>query len=237
MWYLGKLKQFRRGQMFILATMLIAVYIVTMAAALMSIGSQQIEIDREAIKEPYLNSKNELQSFLELLLADYSKNESSLTSNEASNRINNFISEMRIINSERGVISEFIFNKNNFIIIANKFPYNNITSSSVYTSQIYAEFDLTMSTIDSSITIEESFSISFIGHAEVIKNSIIIQQSEGIEYENINAASIYILNGSSSVIPSLDPSHTGIYIFEGLSDLNNIGVLNITLFNGVSIYS
>ncbi len=73
----------RSGQMFILATMLIAVYIVTMAAALMSLGSHQIFIDREAINEPYLNSKCELQNFIELILADYSKSGSTLTNNEA----------------------------------------------------------------------------------------------------------------------------------------------------------
>lgn len=237
MWHFGKLMKVRRGQMFILATMLIAVYVVTMAAALMSIGSQQIVIDREAIKEPYLNSKHELQNYLELILADYSRNESSLSSNDALNRIENFISELKIINSERGVISDFILNKDNFVLTANKFPYDNVTSSSVYISQISAEFDLTMSTIDSSLTIDESFSISFIARAEIQQNRIVIQQSKGIEYENTNVASIYILNGSSSVIPNLDPNHTGIYIFEGLSDLNNLGILTITLFNGVSIYS
>ncbi len=237
MLYIGKLKQFKRGQMFILATMLIAVYIVTMAAALMSIGSQQVIIDREAIKEPYLNSKFELQNFLELILADYTKNESSLTINEASNRIDNFISEMKIVNSERGIISDFIFNRNSFILTANKFPYTNVTSSSVYISSISAEFDLTMSTIDSSLTIDESFSISFIGRAEIQNNRIIVKQSKGMEYENTNVDSIYILNGSISLIPYLDPSHTGIYIFEELTNLNNIGVLNITFYNGVSIYS
>ena len=86
---IDNMKRKRRAQMFILATMLIAVYIVAMAAALMNIQSQQLVVDREAIKEPYFNSKHEIQNFLELLLADYTKNNSVLTNIEIISRITN----------------------------------------------------------------------------------------------------------------------------------------------------
>lgn len=227
----------RSGQMFILATMLIAVYIVTMAAALMSLGSHQIFIDRGAINEPYLNSKYELQNFIELVLADYSKNGSTLTNSEAADRINNFISQMEILNSERGIISDFTFNTNTFNISANRFPHSNVTSSAVYSSQIYAEFDLIMNTIDSSFIIEESFFITFKARAEIQgNNKVIVEQSKGIQFMNIDVAYISIFNGSTYV-PSSDPVLTGYYTFEGIPDLNNFGILNVTLLNSVSIFS
>ena len=65
--------------MFILATMLIAVYIVMMTSALMNIGTERAEFNRETLREPYLDSKREIQSYLELILAEYIKD--SLPSN------------------------------------------------------------------------------------------------------------------------------------------------------------
>jgi hypothetical protein len=238
MFHFSKIYGQRRAQMFILATMLIAVYIVTMAAALMNLQTQPLVLDREAIKEPYLNSKNEIQNFMELLLADYSKNTSALTNNEIFSRITHFAQDLEKINTERGIISDITLNTNNFLLLANKYPYSNVSvTSSTYTSQIYAEFKLKMSTIDSSLSIEESFSISFIGRAEIQANSIIVQQSKGDQFEFVEAAIIYILNGSTQLIPSLDPNHSGLYFFENISDLNNVGILNVTLNNGVSILS
>ncbi len=231
------MKRKRRAQMFILATMLIAVYIVAMAAALMNIQSQQLVVDREGIKEPYFNSKHEIQNFLELLLADYTKNSSVRTNTEIISRINNFIQDIEKINTERGIISDFTFNTNSFVLLANVYPYSNVSDTSVYTSEIYAEFNLIMSTIDSSLTIKESFSISFIGRVEIQENRIIVQQSKGNQFEFVEAATIYILNGSTQLIPSLVPNHSGLYLFEDLPDLNNIGFLNVTLKNGISILS
>lgn len=234
---IDNMKRKRRAQMFILATMLIAVYIVAMAAALMNLQSQQLVLDREAIKEPYFNSKQEIQNFLELLLADYTKNTSVLTNIEIISRITNFVEDIENVNTERGIISDFTFKTNNFLLLANEYPYSNVSDELVYTSQIYAEFSLIMSTIDLSLTIEESFSISFIGRVEIQENRIIVQQSKGNQFEFVEAATIYILNGSTQLIPSLVPDHSGYYLFDDLSDINNVGFLNVTLKNGISILS
>lgn len=227
----------RRGQMFILATMLIAVYVVTMSATLMNLGSEQIDFDRETLREPYLDSKRELQHFMELILAEYTKNGTSVTTNSAITQLEMFLAQMEAVDSLRGVKSEFQLIRSSFNITANQPPYENVSDGTIYTSAIYAEYKLKMSSVSSSITIDESFSISFVGQAEVQGNRVIIQEARGNHFDYSRASSIYILNSSNYLIPSPDSDHTGVYSFVGLSDLNNLGILNVTLMNGVCIYS
>ena len=224
--------------MFILATMLIAVYIVMMTSALMNIGTERI-IDRETIREPYLDSKREIQSFLELILADYTKNDSTLTSSTAITMIEEFLAKMEILNSARGVSSEFQLSNQNFNLSAQEYPYNNVSGNSgtTYSSQIQAELHLKMSAISSTFIIDETFYIVFTGRVEIQDNSVIVQQSRGTEFENIDAASIYIFNTTNIFIPFSKPDQTGIYYFEGVNNLNNLGILNVTLTNGVQILS
>jgi hypothetical protein len=225
--------------MFILATMLIAVYIVTMTSTLMNLGAERIEFDRETLREPYLDSKREIQHYLELILADYTTNGTTITTNIAINRIEEFLTKMEIISSARGVVSQFQLNNDNFNLTAKRPPYENTSGlvGTVYISQIYAEFNLKMSAVSSSITIDESFSITFVSRAEIEGNSVIIQQSKGNQFDYIEAATIYIFDGSNYHIPSINPDHTGIYFFDDVTDLDNLGILNITLMNGVRIFS
>ncbi|MFX0122655.1 MAG: hypothetical protein ACFFAE_03400 [Candidatus Hodarchaeota archaeon] len=228
-----------RGQMFILATMLIAVYIVMMTSALMYLGAESVEFDREILREPYLDSKREIQSYLELILAEYSESGSTFTPSTAINRIEEFLSRMEILNSARGAASKFNFNNNNFNLTAKKSPYENVSGllGTVYISQIQAELHLRMSAISSTFIIEETFSIVFIGRVEIQDNSVIIQQSRGKEFEYVDAASVYISNTTHSLIPSSYPDHTGIYYYDGVNNLDNLGILNVTLMNGVHILS
>jgi len=233
-----KLLKRRRGQMFILATMLIAVYIVMMTSALMNISTER-NIDRETIREPYLDSKREIQSFLELILAEYTKNDSTLTSSIAINRIKEFFTKMEILNSARGVFSEFQLSSQNFNLTAQEYPYNNVSGSSgtVYSSQIQAELHLKMSAISSTFIIDETFYIVFTGRVEIQDNSVIVQQSRGTEFEYTDAVSIYIFNTTNKLIPFSNPDQIGIYYFEGVNNLNNLGILNVSLMNGVHILS
>lgn len=232
-------KKNHRGQMFILATMLIAVYIVTMTATLMNLGAERFEFDRETIREPYLDSKRELQHYMELILAEYTKNGTTMTINTAITKIEDFLTKMEILNSVRGVKAEFQFNTNSFSLSAKKPPYMNVSglAGTIYASKIYAEFNLKISAVPTKISIDESFSITFIGQAEIQGNSVIIQQSKGYQSDYIEAASIYIFNDSTRIIPSVNSDRTGIYYFDGVSNLNNLGVLNVTLMNGVHILS
>ena len=225
--------------MFILATMLIAVYVVMMTSALMNLGSENIKFDRETLREPYLDSKREVQCFLELILAEYTMNETTITPNTAISRINEFLTGMEILNSARGATSEFKINRQNFNLTAQQSPYENVsgTSGTVYISQIQAELHLRMSAISSTFIIDEAFSIVFIGRIEIQDNSVIIQQSRGNQFEYIEAASIYIFNATHTFTPSSNPDHTGIYYFDGVNNLNNLGILNVTLMNGVHILS
>jgi len=224
--------------MFILATMLIAVYIVMMTSALMNISTER-NIDRETIREPYLDSKREIQSFLELILAEYTKNESTLTSSTAITKIKEFLTKMEILNSARGISSEFQLSSQNFNLSGQNYPYNNVSGSfgTVYSSQIQAELHLKMSAISTTFIIEETFYIVFTGRVEIKDNSVIVQQSRGTEFEYTDAASIYILNTTNTLIPFFNPDQTGIYYFEGVNNLNNLGILNVTLMNGVQILS
>lgn len=228
-----------RGQMFILATMLIAVYIVMMTSALMNLGAERVEFDRETLREPYLDSKREIQSYLELILAEYTKSETTLTPSTAITRIEEFLTRMEILNSARGVTSEFQLSRPNFNLTAQQAPYENVSGlfGTVYNSQIQAELHLRMSAISSTFTIDEAFSIVFIGRAEIQGSSVIIQQSRGRQFEYIDVTSIYILNATHSLIPSSTPDQTGIYYFEGLDNLDDLGILNVTLMNGVHILS
>jgi hypothetical protein len=227
----------RRGQMFILATMLIAVYVVMMAAAIMDIGIDRVNNDHETLRDPYLDSKREIQHFMELILAEHSKNGTLMNNTFAITKIDEFLIQLKTINSLRFITSDFTFYRESFLLSSKQYPYGNISSDMVYKSQIYGEFSFKMSSVSSSIIINEFFEISFVGLAEVQNNDVTIQQSIGNEYEYVEAASIYISNGSAQIIPEVNPSRTGIYSFTGVSSLDNLGVLNITLNNGVHIFS
>ncbi len=232
------MKYRHRGQMFILATMLIAVYIVTMTAALMNLGAEQIKFDRESIREPYLDSKREIQNYLELILAEYSKNGTTIKSATiAKTKIEEFLVGMGSFYFTRGVNLKVQLRNNNFNIIAKQSPYENISDGAVYTSEIHAEFNLRMSSVSSTFNIDESFTIVFVGRAEIQGNRIIVQQKTENQFEYIEAASVNIFNGSSRFFPNVNPDQTGVYYFEGKNNLNDLGVLNVTLMNGVQILS
>ncbi|UCG03660.1 MAG: hypothetical protein JSW11_06660 [Candidatus Heimdallarchaeota archaeon] len=228
-----------RGQMFILATMLIAVYVVMMTSALMNLGAERIEFDRETLREPYLDSKREIQNYLELILTEYSENGTTLTPSTAITRINDFLNGIETLYSARGVTSEFQLSNHNFNLSAQLAPYGNVSDSfgTVYSSQIQAELHLRMSAVSSTFTIDEAFSIVFIGRVEIQGNKVIIQQSRGKQLENVDASSIYIFNTTHYLIPSSSSDYTGIYYFEGENNLDNLGILNVTLMNGVHILS
>ncbi len=237
--FLGSIRtKSHRGQMFILATMLIAVYVVTMTAALMNLGAERLEFDRESLREPYLDSKREIQNYLELILAEYSKNNTNIFSASiAKTKIEDFLAGMGDFYFTRGVNLEVQLRTDNFNIFAKRPPYDNISNEAVYTSEIYAEFKLMISSVSSAFTIDESFTIVFVGRAEIQNNRILIQQSKGNQLEYINAAAIHIFNSTSRVIPIVSPDQTGIYYLEGRSNLENLGALNVTLNNGVQILS
>lgn len=225
--------------MFILATMLIAVYIVMMTSALMNIGTERAEFNRETLREPYLDSKREIQSYLELILAEYSKNGTTLTPSTAITRIEEFLAKMETLSSTRGVSSEFQLSSQNFNLSAQHSPYNYISggSGTVYNSQIQTEIHLKMSAVSSTFIIDETFSIEFTGRVEIQDNSVIVQQSRGTDFKYTGAFSIYISNTTHNLIPLSNPDTTGIYYFEGVSNLDNLGILNVTLMNGVHILS
>jgi hypothetical protein len=219
--------------------MLIAVYIVMMTSALMNMSTEEVDFNRETLREPYLDSKREIQSYLELLLAEYSKNETVLTPSTAIVRIKDFLTKMETLNAARGVSSEFQLTSQNFNLSAQKSPYNNVSGSfgTVYSSQIQAELHLKMSAISSTFIIDETFSIVFIGLVEIQDNSVIVQKSRGTDFEYTDVFSIYIFNTTHTFIPHSNPDQTGIYYFEGINDLDNLGILNVTLMNGVHILS
>ena len=225
-----------RGQMFILATMLIAVYIVTMTAALMNLGAERVEIDREALREPYLDSKRELQRFMELILAEHTRDVTKMTLNLAKAKMEEFLVDMKNIYLTRGVNLRIQLYDDSLTLITAQPPYENIAIDEVYSSEIYAEFNLEMSVWPSAITIEESFLIGYTGRAEIQNEKIIIQQSFGKQFEFVEVGSINVFNGSYRFIPTSIPDQTGIYHFEDVS-LDNLGVLNVTLMNGVQILS
>ncbi|NHJ00497.1 MAG: hypothetical protein EAX86_00065 [Candidatus Heimdallarchaeota archaeon] len=226
----------RRGQMFILATMLIAIYLVTMTAALMNLGVYQIDVEQDIILEPYNDVKREIQYYLEFLLADYSSNESIISLEPYIARLQYFLRSLELSYTERGVQIDLMLKTNEFHLQSNKPPYSNTTDSTVYISQIGAIFELKLSTISSSYSIEETFSISYIGRAEIDDTTVIVQESRGKQFHFINAFSIFIDNGSI-LIPSLSTNQIGVYSFETIGDINNLGILYITLENGIRIFS
>ncbi|UCE13146.1 MAG: hypothetical protein JSV04_13270 [Candidatus Heimdallarchaeota archaeon] len=226
-----------QGQMFILATMLIAVYIVAMAAILINLGGERIEVECETLREPYLDSKRELQLYLELVLAEYSKNGAITPPANVLTEIEEFMASIEVLNSVRGVTTNFQFDTNSFLLSANKPPYENTFDGAVYISQIYAEFTLHMSAISSSISLDESFSINFTARVEIRDNKIIVQQSTGDTFEHVQVSSIYILNGSTTLVPYVNREQTGVYYFEDESYLDDLGILNVTLMNGVHVLS
>lgn len=226
-----------RAQMFILATMVIAVYIVTMTVILVNFKAEQVVIEREALREPYLDSKREIQHFLEQILAEYSKNGSSLDINGAILRINRFLSSLDSVNSVRAASSVITMHSNEFTLSANQFPYVNVTDGNIYTSFISGTFDLELSTVSSTITIDETFTVLFSARVKVQGNTIFVQQSRGGSHTYVSAASIYILNGTSQVYPTPVLDHSGVYQFTNIVDLDNYGILNVTLPNGVHIVS
>ena len=226
----------RRGQMFILATMLIAVYIVTMSATILNMSTNQIATNETSIREPYGNIKRELQSFLEVLLASYTDNSSTINNSYAESELQAFLNTLEAVDSARSILSEIQLVTNSFFIEANMTPSSNVQVGSFYTSTIQARFHLELSDLTSSFNLLEDFNLSFSGQVEVIGNTLVVQQSRGAITEYIDASSVFVMNNSVPIIPNPYINKTGYYFFEGIN-IDNIGVLSVTLPNGVRIYS
>ncbi|PWI48438.1 hypothetical protein CEE45_06815 [Candidatus Heimdallarchaeota archaeon B3_Heim] len=227
----------RRGQMFILATMLIAVYVVAISATVLNIGTQQITSNEETLREPYNNIKRELQSFLEMILARYTDNTSSLNASFARIELESFLTTIEAVDSSRLILTNLELISSSFTINALMTPNSNVSAGSVYTSAINARFHLEISNLYSTMTLIEEFSVSYVGRVEIFSNQVIIQQSRYSILDFINAANIYVLNGSSSLFPNPYSNITGLYYFEDISSIDNVGILSVTFPNGVRIYS
>ncbi|MFW9855817.1 MAG: hypothetical protein ACFFFG_12200 [Candidatus Thorarchaeota archaeon] len=227
----------RKGQMFILATMLIAIYVIAMTLVLVNYGGTRIAVDREGLIEPYGDTKRELQHFLELILADYTIDGSVTTNDSAMAEIETFISDFEDLNSVQEVFISLSLNPITFRLIGNQPPFSNVSDDKIYTSEIFAEFDLEMNSLQPSATIIETFNISFIARAEVKGNSVIVQQSSGTQFVFQDVFSIYILNGTTPIFPVSNSDHSGVYRFPSIPTLDNVGILNVTFPNGVRVFS
>ncbi len=229
----------RRGQMFILATMLIAVYIVAISATVLNIGTEQIESTNESLREPYTNIKRELQSFLEVILAKYINTNNSAIYNTSSAQIDLelFLSTIEAVDSSRSFLTSLELITGSFTMNALITPGSNVSVSTTYTSTIQTRFNLELKSFYSTTTISEEFSISYMAQVNVFTNQILVQQSRTSNQEYITAAQIYVLNGSSPLYPTLYSNSTGHYYFVGLSTIGNLGILSVTFPNGVRVYS
>jgi len=227
----------RRGQMFILATMLIAVYVVTMSATILNIGTNQVSSNEQSLREPYANLKNELQGFLEYGLARYTDNTSTFVLTDVQLQLTTFLQTLEAVDFTRSILTSIDLIPNSLIIDARTNPISNVSNGFTYSSLIQARFHLEMSDISSTIRIIEDFNISFKGYAEVNENVVIIQQSKGAFPDFVNANSVFVINGSSNLVGVPYFNQTGYFIFESLSSIHNLGILNVILPNGVHIYS
>jgi hypothetical protein len=227
----------RKGQMFILATMLIAVYVIAMTTVLVNYGRTQVKVDREGLIEPYNDIKRELQQFMELVLAEYTINGSSTTNETAIAGIETFLSDFEDLNSVREVFTSLRLNPTTFRVRGNQPPHSNVSDDQIYISEIFAEFELEMSSLQPSTTIIEAFNISYIAHVEVQDNTVFVRQSSGTQFTFQDVASIYVLNGTTPIFPISDSDHSGIYQFPSTPNLHNVGILNVTFPNGVRVIS
>jgi hypothetical protein len=227
----------RRGQMFILATMLIAVYIVAISGTLLNIGTVQITSNEETLREPYNNIKRELQSYLETILARYTDNTSSLSISSAKTELEAFLATMEAVDSSHSILSDLYLVTNSFTISALMTPNLNISVGSIYTSTIQATFHLEISDLYSTMKIIEDFSVFYNGQVEVFSNYVIIQQSQTSILDFTSITNIYVSNGSFLLIPSQTSDTTGYYYFDGMASIDDVGILSVTFPNGVRIYS
>lgn len=227
----------RRGQMFILATMLIAVYVVTMSATILNIGTIQISSNEPSLREPYTNLKRELQGFLEYELARYTDNTSTFGVIEVQLQLSTFLRTLEAVDFSRTILTRIDLIPNSLIIDAKANPVSNVSNGFTYSSLIQARFHLEMSDISSSIEIVEDFNISFRGYAEVSENIVIVQQSKSGYSDLVNANSVFVINGSSNLVGVPYPNKTGYFIFESVLSIHNLGILNVILPNGVHIFS
>jgi hypothetical protein len=227
----------RRGQMFILATMLIAVYVVTISATIINIGTIQLSTNQQSLREPYTNLKKELQVFLEYELARYTDNSSTFGDIEVQQQLLSFLDSIEAADFSRSILTNLNLIPNSLIINAKSNPISNVSNGLTYSSIIQARFHLEMSDISSSISITEDFNISFEGHAMVSGNMVIVRQTRGDLPDFINADSVFLVNGSSTLVGVPDSNKTGFYIFGSLPSIHNLGILNVILPNGVHIFS
>ena len=227
----------RRGQMFILATMLIAVYVVTMSATILNIGTIQMSSNEQSLREPYTNLKRELQGFLEYELARYTDNTSTFGVIEVELQLSTFLRTLEAVDFSRTILTRIDLIPNSLIIDAKANPVSNVSNGFTYSSLIQARFHLEMSDISSSIEIVEDFNISFRGYAEVSENLVIVRQSKSASPELVNANSVFVINGSSNLVGVPYSNKTGYFIFESVLSIHNLGILNVILPNGVHIFS
>jgi hypothetical protein len=223
--------------MFILATMLIAVYIVSMSSNILNIKTDEIITNSQSIQEPYTNIKRELQSYLEYLLADYSDNSTSTNETHAKSQLESFLSTLELVEMSLSFLPVIQLIPNSFVIRGNSEPEFNVTTNIIYESLIQARFHLELSDFSSSISLYEDFTINFLCQVEVDENTVIIRQTKSNITETVNANNIFILNGSVPLYPTNFNSLNGFYIFESVSSIDNIGILSVILSNGVRVFS
>ncbi len=227
----------RRGQMFILATMLIAVYVVAISATVLNIGTDQITSNDDTLREPYNNVKRELQAFMEVILAKYTDNTTVYDFSDARTALESFLPIIEAVDTSNSVLTTLNLIADSFTIEAVITPNSNLSVGTVYSSAIQARFFLDMSTFYSTMKIIEEFTISYTGQVEIFANQIVIQQSRNSIQNFVSASQVYILNGSSPLYPTLYPNATGHYFCEGISSIDNVGILSVTFPNGVRVYS
>ena len=118
----------RRGQMFILATMLIAVYVVTMSATILNIGTTQVSSNEQSLREPYTNLKRELQGFLEYGLAQYTDNSSTLSQADIQLKLMTFLGTLEAVDFSRSILTSVDLFPNSLIIDAKTNPVSNVSN-------------------------------------------------------------------------------------------------------------
>jgi hypothetical protein len=219
------------GQMFILATIVIAAYCMIITSVLLQVQMPPASTSSSVtLQQVYYDVRREVDLFLRALLARYTSGGPPMTGSQATIDLLSFLHDsVEMYASQRGVDLSMTL-KGSVVFEGNQSPVANVVDVANYSASVSASFSLTMRQIYGGATIYEDLVLGHRVVAAVGGSRVRILAYDG--NGNLLSGSIDAVVAVGAVVAVREPN--GTYFFStGLP----AGTLNATTQGRISVYS
>jgi len=219
------------GQMFILATIVIAAYCMIITSVLLQVQMPPTSTSSSTtLQQVYYDVRRETSLFLRALLAQYTRGGPPMTGSQATTDLSSFLhNTLETYASQRGVDLSMAL-KGNVVFDGKQSPVANVMSDANYSTSVNVSLSLVMRQIYGGATIYEDLVVGYRVVAAVSGSQVRIFAYDGTG--NLLSGSLDAIVAVDTTIAVREPN--GSYLFStGLP----VGTLNATTVDRVSIYS